>query len=88
MVGMTRSGVLRRKAPSLWRKDVICLREPCRSAMRRIFWSAQVCIGHGILGQLIPNPVTESAMEMEPLTAAHKVARIGSKRLESKAMLV
>ena len=40
------------------------------------------------ISQLIPNPVTESAMEMEPLTAAHKVARIGSKRLESKAMLV
>ena len=34
--GMTRSGVLRRKAPSRRQQEVTCRREPGRSAMRRI----------------------------------------------------
>ena len=38
--------------------------------------------------EFISNPVTNnSTMEAEPLTAAHKEARIGSKDLWSKAWL-
>ena len=31
--------------------------------------------------ELIPDPFTDSAMEMEPFRAAHRVARTGAKRL-------